>query len=596
MSSKNVAKLVSELGLTYDLLQQGLDLLQKPRYIHYRGEHIITPPAVTIDGDHVALTPTYRAEKGIAGHLRRLMTVSLSRLEIPTNVWGEGFIPHEHQIEAIRLIAQSNVTILTGGPGVGKTTLVRSALRLFQANSLTVLQCAFAGKAANRMQEQTSFPAKTIHRTLGYRGGEWFHTGDNPLPGQVVVVDEVSMIDVELVHDLLDAVEDGSRVLFVGDVDQLPSIGPGRVLHDLIASGEVPTVRLTKIFRQAGPSCRVHGESCPGPRHCADYDPGSRIPYVARAVNKGLMPDDLHAEGTDFRFIERETTDEVLHLLLLAVTKGIPEQRGIPVEDIQVLAAQKTKGKDASEGPGIGIESLNRALQEAINPAGGDHELDVVIGGRYTARVRDKVIHIHNNYDLGVMNGEIGRVVAADKTGLDMSRFPDARTSEDGIGPDDEEENPDADADDADDADEDEDGLSYFEDEDEDKPRVLKNRYVLIVAYDNGSRQVAYDGSETTELLLAYAISIHKAQGSQFPAVVIPVHSAHGYMLTRQLVYTGITRAEKYCLLIGQEDALAKAVRNTRDTVRRTRLQTFLRQEMTGADEAHSSLALRSNS
>jgi exodeoxyribonuclease V alpha subunit len=559
---------LKNLGLTQEHVKQGIEILQQPREVFIDGKRGIEPPAVIVEGDTVALARTFRAEVAIADEIRRLAACSTATLEVPPDVWGAAaFTPHHIQVEALNLIARTNVSVLTGGPGTGKTTIVQAVVRMFEHAGLRCILAAPTGKAAIRLSEQAERPAMTVHRMLGWKQGGWHHTAANSLPGGVVILDESSMVDTHLCADVLVAVKDGARVLFVGDVDQLPSIGAGRVLFDLITSGELPIVRLTKIFRQASES---------------------RIPWVARDVNEGRCPSDLHAEGTDVRFLERDNVDDVLRLIVLAVTKGIPEQKGIPSKDIQVLAAQKTKG--------VGVEMLNNTLQQALNHT-DDHELDVFIGGGYSARKHDRVIHIHNNYELAVMNGEQGWVLDNDPSGIDMDKWPNARTSEEaarelrkGV--------------DEDDWDDDDDGDAWgatpqWEEDREPKKRNLKKKYVLIVDYTvNGTeRQVAYTKAETAELLLAYAITVHKSQGSQFPAVVMVTHSCHQWMLTRQLIYTGITRAEKYLLMIGQEAALAKAAGNTRGAIRRTRLQERLR-AAPEADVASSlsNLTLDSNS
>jgi exodeoxyribonuclease V alpha subunit len=550
-----ISKMIQNLGLNHDLLTQGIELLKKPRKVTRKGRTVELGPQIAVDSGRISLRETYNAEVNIARHVRRLMSASLTPLSVPEGVFDPGFTPHPLQLEAIQTVATSAVVVLTGGPGTGKTTIVKGGLRVYRGSGLKVLQCAPTGKAAIRMNEQTEFPAATIHRSLGYQDGSWHHNETNPFEAEAVIADETSMVDVRLMDALLAGVKTGARLLLVGDVDQLPSIGAGRVLHDLILSGELPVVRLTKIFRQAEES---------------------RIPYVARDINEGRLPDNLAGSGTDVRFVEQADPSKAAEWIVHYATKVIPEAKGIPATAVQVLAGQKSKE--------TGVEALNIALQQALNPA-ADSELDVFIGGGYSARTSDRVIHTQNNYDLEVMNGEMGTVVDADPKGVNMDDHPTARTSEDG----------DPTEDDASDYDALDYDAGYFDafapPEETEKKRELKKKYVLVIEFNGGSRQVAYNKTEARELLLGYAITIHKSQGSQFPAVVMACHSQHRTMLSRQLVYTGITRAESFVLMVGEEQALAKAARNTRGSERRTQLQTFLKQAVTEIAASESSLA-----
>lgn len=540
-----IARTIQELGLTQDLLRQGLDNLTRPRTVMRNGQSDRIGPAVVIEEGRVALRETHAAELSLARSIRRLAGAEHEALEVPADLW-DGFEPHEAQVDALAKIAQARVSILTGGPGVGKTTIVRTTLKLFQDNGLKVIQVAPTGKAAIRMTDQTGFPARTIHRALGFSGQGWIHHSGNPMPVSAVIADESSMVDVHLFASLLAAAKTGTRVLLVGDIDQLPSIQAGRVLYDLIQSGVIAVARLTKIFRQASES---------------------RIPYVARDINEGRVPDNLVGEGTDVRFVERGTEEAVLDLIVKAVTIGIPQQKGIPTRDIQVLAAQKSRS--------IGVEALNIALQSAVNPT-QDHQLDISVGANYQVRPRDRIIHTKNNYDLGVMNGEMGWIIETHPLGVDLDKYPDVHTSEDVA--DDAAE--DLDVTGYDDGDDDDFGhegsgsASMDPDSEESKVKKRKKIYVLVAEFDG--RQVAYNKAEARELQLGYAITVHKSQGSQFKAVVMVAHSAHQFMLTRQLLYTGITRAEKYVLIVGQEAAVAKAARNVRGAERRTQLQRFL--------------------
>jgi exodeoxyribonuclease V alpha subunit len=537
------------IRLTADQIKTGLATLSKPRTIRKKGKPVQLPPRVVIEDARIALTETHHAEVQTAKHLRRLLdaVAAAPALEVPADVFGAGFTPDASQREAVELAARSGVIVLTGGPGTGKTTVAKAMLKLFEDAGLSVVCCAPTGKAAQRMKEQTGREAATIHRTIGMiPGSEPRHHAGNPLPCNVLVVDETSMVDATLAATVLAAVPTGARLLIIGDVDQLPSIGAGRVLFDLIASGAVPTVRLTKIHRQASES---------------------RIPYVARDLNEGRCPD-LNVTGSDVTHWETAGADEIADRIVRAVTEALPERKGFASADIQVLAAQYD---DSGDAPGAcGVVGLNIRLQAALNPA-DNAEGDVFINRRYSCRTSDRVIHIRNNYDLSTMNGEIGRVVAADPRGLLAQDFLDAHWSgKDG------------------DQDGDEDG---FDGSDSDVPPgtklvvrdgeeviVFEEPRVIAVKFEdgNGGRVVLYTKAEAKELELAYCITVHKSQGSQFKAVVIATPKNHGFMLTRALLYTAVTRAEKFCLMVGQADQVAASARNTRGSVRRTSLQERL--------------------
>jgi len=549
---------IKDLNLTQELIAKGIGLLQQPRVVYKQGEAHDAPPAIVVDEDknHVALRATYEAERSIAKHIARLLAASVAALDVDTDkLWtGCGFTPDQLQRDAVDLVVRSQVVIITGGPGTGKTTIVQTARKAL-SRAGAILQMCPTGKAAQRLTEQTGAPSTTIHRALGYApGGEPVHAADNPWDAGVVIIDEASMIDVHLMAKTLAAIPTGARVVIIGDVDQLPSCDAGAVLRDLIDSGVAPTVKLEKIYRQASES---------------------RIPYVARGINHGQLPDDLEGIGTDFRFIERGTDYEsckdeeerqrrmetrrqdIINLVLLAVTKGIPEQKGIPAEDCQVLAPQKSKG--------VGVERLNFELQKTLNPQ-RDEKLDIYIGGGcgYVARTGDKVMHVENNYALMVFNGEVGRVVDANRSGVDMDKWPAARTSEEA------EREARAKA-------RGEFDFDMGADFDGGGDRDLKKKYLLVVEFNNGTRQVAYTAGEARELVLGYAVTIHKSQGSQFPANIMVCDWEHQFMLTRQLVYTGVTRAEKYMLVIGQRKSLQRASENTRGAKRRTELQELLK-------------------
>ena len=547
----SVNELINNLNLDATLIKQGLELLQRPRTVVMSdGQEEILPPQVVIANNRVSRRVTYTSEVGIAKHLRRLLAAECEPLEDLSGIFDPGFTPDAIQLEAVETIASSAVAVLTGGPGTGKTTLLKAILNALQAAGHQVLCMAPTGKAAQRMFEQTGRKSGTIHRTLGGAPGFFTFNQENPLPASAIVLDETSMVDVHLMCAVLEAINTGARVLIVGDVDQLPSIGPGRVLFDLIAAGELPCVRLEKIYRQADES---------------------RIPWVARDINNGLVPNDLAGEGTDFRFVEKDDAEAAADLIVKAVSTYLPQQKGFSPNDIQVLAAQKGGRTDGAKA--LGVEQLNIRLQQELNPA-LNSESDVFIGAGYSCRRKDRVIHTKNDYKLNVMNGEVGFILDADPHGVDLAKFEGVWTSSMS-------------------------GRAKSPDEDEDEAPTRspfaqqmlgkggKDKHVLVVSYDQGARKIGYTGREARQLHLAYAITVHKSQGSQFPAVIMPIHSVHGYMLTRPLVYTGITRAEKYVLCVGQPSALGKAARNTRGTDRLTRLQQRLRQLDTTANNEY---------
>lgn len=519
----------AELGLTPEVLQAGLALLAKPRKIVRHGKIENHPPAIVVENGRVARDEIYHAEMSIAVGLDRLLARDSRLLELPDDLWAD-FTPDEGQKQAIDAIAASNIVVLTGGPGTGKSALTRKAVEVFRHAGLQVLQVAPTGRAAKVLAQRTGFPAKTIHRALGRVpvGNGWLMHAGNKFPASVVVVDEVSMVSVNLFASLLDAIKTGARLLIVGDVDQLPSVDPGRVLFDIIQSAKVPVARLTKIFRQASES---------------------RIPYVARDINNGRLPENLAGEGTDVRFVERSTPELCVELVLAAVAPtGIPAQKKIDARDIQVIVPQKNHA--------VGVEALNIALQTALNPA-TDNEMDIPIGNNYFTRKGDRVLHVENNYDLDVMNGDLGFVLDSNPDGLDLGLYPEVRTSED------------AEAGESGDEDE-------FGDIPPAAPHLRTRKHVLVVEFDDGTKQVAYNKQEARELRLGYAVTVHKFQGSQSPAVIFIAHPVHQFMLTRANVYTALTRASKYVLIIGSANTLARAASNTRGAERRTQLRDFM--------------------
>lgn len=388
------------------------------------------------------------------------------------------------QADALRSALCSRVLVITGGPGVGKTTLVNSILSLLRAKKVKCLLCAPTGRAAKRLSETTGLEAKTIHRLLEYQNGGFSRNNANPLDCDLLVADETSMMDVHLMSKLLQALPARAHLILVGDVDQLPSVGPGAVLGDVIRSGRVPVVRLTEIFRQAS---------------------NSRIIVNAHRINSGQMPD--AEKDSDFFFIEREDPESVPSTILELVAKRIPQKWKLdPLRDIQVLCPMN-RGS-------LGTVHMNRLLQDSLNPKRNGDPVVEKFGWEF--RMRDKVIQTRNNYDKDVFNGDIGEVLKIDD----------------------------------------------FERE-------------VVICFDG--RDIVYDFNELDEVSLAYAITIHKSQGSEFPVIVLPLAMQHYLLLQRNLVYTGITRGRRLVVLVGQKKALQTAVRNASAVRRFTGLEQRLR-------------------
>jgi exodeoxyribonuclease V alpha subunit len=439
-----------------------------------------------IEGEKIVyLAALYKAETGVAMNLLRLAAGKCPWGPID----GEKAIPwveeknhiqlSESQKIAVKRALSSKVLVITGGPGVGKTTLVNSILKILRAKGLQVLLCAPTGRAAKRLSESTGIEAKTIHRLLEFDGkaGGFKRTKENPLNAELVVVDESSMIDVVLMNQLLRAIPDSSGLLLVGDIDQLPSVGPGSVLSDIIQSQAVPTVRLTEIFRQAATS---------------------KIIVNAHRINEGKMPllNEKDGPQSDFYFIPGETPEDIHDKLMDVVCERIPKRFGLdPIRDVQVLTPMNRGG--------LGARSLNVELQKRLNKNAG--EKIEKFGSIYG--IGDKVIQTVNNYDKEVFNGDIGTILSIDL--------------EDGT---------------------------------------------LIIDFDG--RSVEYEVNELDEVFLAYATSIHKSQGSEYPAVVIPLATQHYMMLERNLIYTGITRGKRLVVIIGQMKAFAIAVNSKHSSAR----------------------------
>jgi exodeoxyribonuclease V alpha subunit len=484
-----------------DLLTAAVKLLEIPEPIVAQAveaelaeERLIAEPIA--EKPALFLAALHRAERGIAEHLARLAgEPSWGRIAADRALpWVEqqtGLKLSDSQREAVAHTVNGKVTVITGGPGVGKTTVVNSILRIIRAKGVRVLLCAPTGRAAKRLSESTQVEAKTIHRLLEFdpRTVAFKHNQDAPLDAELVVVDEVSMVDTVLMHQLLRALPDHCALLLVGDVDQLPSVGPGAVLADMIDSAAVPTVRLTEVFRQATTS---------------------QIIVNAHRINRGQLPGRAGSAPSDFYFIACQSPEEIHDKLLQVVTERIPKRFGLhPIHDVQVLTPMNRGG--------LGARALNVELQQRLNPTA---EPRVTRFG-WTYAPGDKVIQTVNNYDKDVFNGDIGRVVDIDAV----------------------------------------EGL---------------------VGIDYDGRRVAYDLGELDEVSLAYATTVHKAQGSEYPAVVIPLGMPHYMLLERNLLYTAVTRGKRLVVIVGQSQALAMAVKRLGSVKRLTNLKARLQQAVKG--------------
>lgn len=467
-----------------DLIQTGIQRLTEIDRV--RKEHIdqvsaknnsatqrIAESAAGYGDSAIYLTPFYHSEKGVAARLQALISHPVNARQVSLGFETKGLSPE--QKTALITAVHNPVSILTGGPGTGKTTCLKALIDILETKNLTYALASPTGRAAKRLSEATLRPASTIHRLLGFlpHGGFQYHE-NHPLKIDFLVIDEASMLDLLLTYHLLRALRPGTQVLLVGDVDQLPSVGAGDVLRDIIASGVVPVSRLKTIFRQAK---------------------DSQIVRNAHRINQGQIPIFSKSSQGDFFLFPAEDAETASKWLVDLVTSRIPENFGLsPQSDIQVLSPMYRGA--------AGVDAMNEILQANLNPADAHRPERKLFGT--TFRVGDKVMQIRNNYDKDVYNGDIGYVHDIDQ--------------------------------------------------------VEQN---LVVIMDE-SRHVIYEFTETDELVLAYAVSVHKSQGSEFPAVVMPVLTQHYVMLQRNLVYTAITRATQLCVLVGNQKAIRIAINNNK--------------------------------
>ena len=487
---------LSESGHCYavreQLIEKAIQLLEVDApELEITLDEMIRADDVIKEDEAIYLPPFYFSETGCAKSMLYLLAcerrIRVNPQEITEKVVSHSEISYDTiQLEAIKTAISSKIMVLTGGPGTGKTTTTMGIISAYQMAGCRILLAAPTGRAAKRMSEATGMEAKTIHRLLEFKPPEGYQKNeDKPLDGDVLILDECSMVDVILMYNLLKAIPEHMSLILVGDTDQLPSVGAGNVLKDVIDSGRIPVVRLTRIFRQAQ---------------------GSRIIMNAHRINKGEAIDMRGGKESDFFFAGKETNEEVVDTLVKYCTQNLPRYYHVDAfRDIQVLTPMQ-RGT-------CGAANLNQVLQEAMNPT----RIFLHRGGTQY-RLHDKVMQIRNDYDKEVFNGDIGTVT-----------------------------------------------------------RVDMEERELTVDFDG--RAVVYDVTELDELALAYAVTIHKAQGSEYPIVVMPFTMSHFVMLQRNLLYTGVTRAKKILVLIGEKKAVYYAIKNEKTTERNTKLAERLRED-----------------
>ena len=475
------------------LVKAALELLEADEApIREALSNMVQTDDLKLEDEAIYLPPFYFAEVGTTNRLQALLRESgqdlfAKKMDVQALSKETGIEYDEVQLQAIEEAIRSKVMVLTGGPGTGKTTTTQGIIAALKHMGLRILLAAPTGRAAKRMSEATGMEAKTIHRLLEFNPKDGYKRNDeNPLEGDALIVDECSMIDIILMNNLMKAIPSSMRVVFVGDIDQLPSVGAGNVLRDIIESEKIPVIRLTRIFRQAQTS---------------------RIVMSAHAINQGRFPDTSNGKQTDFFFIQQEEPEKVAEDIVNLVKSRLPKAYSQRVSNIQVLTPMQ-RGV-------VGAANLNMALQNALNPS----QIALNRGG-YSFRQGDRVMQLRNNYDKDVFNGDLGYIREVDT-----------------------------------------------------EERTLK--------VDFDGKWAEYDVTELDELTLAYATTIHKAQGSEYPIVVMPVLMTHFVMLQRNLIYTGITRAKKICVLIGAMKALAYAVRDMSVLKRNTSLRERLNPSLT---------------
>ena len=474
------------LAVDQDLVMSGVDRLaikervkeaHFPKNLGTKGSKEMFLDDVNLHDPIIYLTPFYFSESGLAKKIRELNSHQVSP-------WQTSLFIKENQLskeqkEAIEAAILNPVSVITGGPGTGKTTCLKALIQLLEAKGLRYALTSPTGRAAKRLSEATERPASTIHRLLGYSPNQGFgYDEQHPLRINFLIIDEASMLDLLLAYQLLRAVKPGTQVLFVGDVDQLPSVGAGDVLRDIITSGKVSVSELKIIHRQTL---------------------GSEIIDNAHRINHGHPPKFSQNRKGDFFLFPAEDAKSTADWIVDLVSHRLPDTFGLnPIDDVQVLAPLY-RGE-------AGVDALNVRLQQAINPP-KPNKVEQKLFGRLF-RIGDKVMQIRNNYDKEVFNGDIGRITKIN--------------------------------------------------------RILQTLDILM----DGSREVLYDFSEADELVHAYAVSVHKSQGSEFPAVVIPVITQHYIMLQRNLLYTGVTRAKQLCILVGNKKAIRIAINNNKTSKR----------------------------
>jgi len=489
---QQAAYLLKMTGESKDAPGQNL-LYSDIDHIEEQIQGLLAADKITVDGDNIALAPIYFAEKGAAAKLLELASgrpyPAITNVDLAVN-WASsrldlGLAPE--QTEAIKMGLSNKVSVITGGPGTGKSTILKALLLILSQKGIVVKLAAPTGRAAKRLAEAGGIEAKTIHRLLEYDATQrtFKRNRDNPIEADMIIIDESSMMDIILANSLFRAIAEDAALVLVGDVDQLPSVGPGSVLKDIIDSGRIPVTRLHTVFRQG---------------------PGSLISLNAARINRGefleLLPD--YEGEKDFYCIFRDEPDEIEKEIISLCNGRLNKRYGFdPVRDIQVLCPMR-KGV-------IGTENLNSRLQETLNPSGSSHEVR-----QRRLQVGDKVMQIRNNYDKEVFNGDLG-IVSSIESG---------------------EEN---------------------------------------VEVDFEGKRVLYETADLNEVVLAYAITVHKSQGSEFPCVIIPVHTTHYPLLQRNLIYTAVTRGKNLVIIVGSKKAIHIAIQNNRVLLRYTLLEERLR-------------------